>query len=63
MPKELTALRLDPELLDAMRRVKAREGIPMAVQVDFALRKWLSGKGALKVRTATKARKGEAAHG
>ena len=62
MPKELTALRLDPELLDAMRRVKAQEGIPITTQIEFALRKWLTGKGALKARTATKARKG-ASHG
>lgn len=62
MRKELTALRLDPDLLAALRHVKAREGIPIAVQVDFALRKWLTAKGALKARKKTKARKG-ASHG
>lgn len=58
MPKELTALRLDPELLAALRRVKAHDGIPIAVQVDFALRKWLTARGALKTARTTKARKG-----
>ena len=59
MPKTLTALRLDPDLLDAMRRVKAQEGIPMAVQVDFACREWLKRKG-VKVggRRASPTKKG-----
>ena len=60
MPKILTALRLEPELLDALRRVKAHDGIPIAVQVDFALRKWLTARGALKARSTTKAKKGGA---
>ena len=48
MSKKLIALRLDPDLLAATRRVKAHDGIPIAVQVDFALRKWLTARGALK---------------
>jgi hypothetical protein len=47
MPKELTALRLDAELLAAMRRVKGREGIPITTQIEFALREWLKARGAL----------------
>jgi hypothetical protein len=62
MAKELTALRLDAELLEAMRRVRAQEGIPITTQIEFALHKWLTAKGALKARTATKARK-RASHG
>jgi hypothetical protein len=37
------------ELLDVMRELKNREGIPMAVQVDKALRDWLDRRG-LKVK-------------
>jgi hypothetical protein len=37
-------------LLDVMRELKDREGIPMAVQVDKALRDWLDRRG-LKVKT------------
>jgi len=53
MAKELTALRLDADLLAAMRRVKAREGIPITTQIEFAARKWLTARGALKARTGT----------
>lgn len=28
-----------------MRAVKAKEGIPVAVQIDFAVRAWLKKKG------------------
>ena len=45
IPKEMTTIRLHPELLDAMRQVKDRQGIPIAVQVDFAVREWLERKG------------------
>ena len=44
-PKELTAFRMAPELMKAMRAVKAKEGIPVAVQIDFAVRAWLKKKG------------------
>ncbi|MGE0450223.1 MAG: hypothetical protein AB7Q29_11645 [Vicinamibacterales bacterium] len=44
-PKEMTTIRIAPELLDAMRQLKDGEGIPMAVQVDRALREWLPKRG------------------
>jgi hypothetical protein len=44
-PKQMTTIRLRPELLDRMREVKTREGIPIAVQVDFAVREWLERRG------------------
>jgi len=43
--KELTAFRMAPELMAALRAVKAKEGIPVAVQIDFAVREWLKRKG------------------
>ncbi len=48
-PKELTAFRVDPDVMKALRAVKARTGLPIAVQVDFALRAWLRSKGAMKM--------------
>ena len=54
-PKELTAFRMAPELMEALRAVKAKEGIPVAVQVDFAVRAWLKKKGvAFEAGTARK---------
>jgi hypothetical protein len=47
-PKETTALRLDQELLDAMRRVKESEGIPVTTQIEMAVREWLTKRGSIK---------------
>lgn len=44
-PKELTAFRVDSEIMDGLRRVKDRDGVPLSVQVDRALRAWLEKKG------------------
>jgi hypothetical protein len=44
-PKELTAFRMAPEIMEALRAIKAKEGIPVAVQIDFAIRDWLQRKG------------------
>ena len=43
--KELTAFRMAPELMAALRAIRDREGIPVAVQVDFAVRDWLKRRG------------------
>jgi hypothetical protein len=34
-----------PELMEAMRAVKEKDGIPIAVQMDRAVREWLKKKG------------------
>ena len=44
-PKEMTAFRIEPELMDGLRRVKDRDGVPFSIQVDRALRAWLKKKG------------------
>jgi uncharacterized protein (DUF4415 family) len=44
-PKEATALRLDPDLLAAMRAHKARVGIPVTVQIEKAVAEWLAKQG------------------
>jgi hypothetical protein len=52
-PKELTAFRVDPELMEALRLVKERDGIPIAEQVRRGLQMWFDSKG-VKVKTARK---------
>jgi hypothetical protein len=56
-PKELTAFRIDPEIMDGLRRVKDRDGIPLSIQVDRALRAWLERKDrTLKARSTASER-------
>jgi hypothetical protein len=55
-PKELTAFRIEPEIMDALRRVKDRDGVPLSVQVDRALRAWLDKKGVPVDKPKTSAR-------
>ena len=45
MPKKLTAFLLDPEMLDALRAIKRRDGIPMGEQVRRALAVWIASRG------------------
>ena len=47
-PKQPTALRLDTELLAAMRQVKERDGIPITTQIEKAVGEWLAKRGAIK---------------
>ena len=44
-PKELTAFRVEADIMEGLRRVKDRDGVPLSVQVDRALRAWLDKKG------------------
>ena len=46
--KQLTALRLDADLLEAMRRLQERDGISFSEQMRRALRPWLESKGVIK---------------
>jgi hypothetical protein len=46
-PKELTAFRVEADIMDALRRVKERDGVPLSVQLDRALRAWLKDKRVL----------------
>lgn len=45
-PKELTAFRLDPSLLESLRVVKARDGIRISEQVRQAIVEWLERRHA-----------------
>jgi hypothetical protein len=51
MTKEATALRLDRDLLHAMREYKQREGIPVTVQIEKAVTAWLSKRGVVVKKT------------
>jgi hypothetical protein len=52
-PKELTAFRMDPELMAGLRAVKERDGIPLSVQIHRAVEAWLASKG-VKTKTANR---------
>jgi hypothetical protein len=55
-PKEMTAFRIEPEIMEGLRRVKDRDGVPLSVQVDRALRAWLEKKGVPVDKPKTSAR-------
>ena len=61
-PKQMTAFRLEPDIIDGLNRVKDRDGIPFSVQVDRALRAWLDKKGvtlkAARAASGTRKRSG-----
>ena len=48
LAKQLTALRLDGDLLEAMRRLQERDGISFSEQMRRAIRPWLESKGVIK---------------
>ena len=51
-PKELTAFRVEADIMEGLRRVKDRDGVPLSVQVDRALRAWLEKQGVIVGRAA-----------
>jgi len=46
--KTQTAFRIDPDILEGLRLVKERDGMPFSEQVRRALRVWLETKGVAK---------------
>lgn len=44
-PKTATTYRIDDEILEALRALKERDGIPVSEQVRRALLMWLDSKG------------------
>ena len=59
MRRELTAFYMDPDVLEALRRLKAETGAPIGETVRRAVRAWLEGRGHLKAdrkRAATRKR-------
>ncbi len=43
--KTQTGFRIDPEVLDGLRAVRERDGVPVSEQVRRALAAWLETKG------------------
>lgn len=52
-PKEPTAFRMAADVMAGLRAVKERDGVPMSVQIDRALRVWLESKG-VKTQAASR---------
>ena len=50
MPREQTAFRLDQDLMNGLRAVKERDGVPISEQVRRAVRVWLEAKGAMPTK-------------
>jgi len=46
--RKIATFRLDDELLEGLRAVQERDGIPPSEQARRAVRKWLEEKGVLK---------------
>jgi len=46
--KQITAFRLDPDILGAMKKLQERDGISFSEQARRALRPWLESEGVLK---------------
>ena len=53
--KQNTALRLDKDLLAAMRKVKDTDGIPVTTQIEMAVRAWLKKTRGIVVKKRTSA--------
>ena len=49
--KALTALRIDPDLLEAMRELKERRGVPVTTQFELAARAWLKREYGISVKS------------
>ncbi|OFV90045.1 MAG: hypothetical protein A3H95_16805 [Acidobacteria bacterium RIFCSPLOWO2_02_FULL_64_15] len=52
-PKTASTYRIDDELLDALREVKERDGIPQSEQIRRAILMWVESKG-VKVKAASR---------
>jgi hypothetical protein len=46
--RKVTTFRIDEDLMEAMQRLQARDGIPLSEQIRRALRPWLEEKGVIK---------------
>ena len=58
--KKTAAYRLNPALLDAMRAMKDRDGVPMAVQIERAVEVWLKKRGIIvKAERGTRGKRGQ----
>jgi hypothetical protein len=59
LTRKIATFRLDDELLEGLKAVQERDGIPPSEQARRAIRMWLEAKGVLKAerkRAATRKR-------
>ena len=47
-PRRVSTFRIDDELIDGLRQVWERDGVPPSEQVRRAIRMWLESKGVIK---------------
>jgi len=47
-PRRVSTFRIDDELIDGLREVWERDGVPPSEQVRRAIRTWLESKGVIK---------------
>jgi len=50
--KKQTGFRIEPEILDGLKAVKERDGVPISEQVRRALTAWLIDRGVTKTDRA-----------
>jgi hypothetical protein len=46
--RRVATFRVDDDVLEAMRRLQERDGMPLSEQIRRALRPWLESKGVMK---------------
>jgi len=61
VPKRLATFRIDEDLLDGLREVWERDGVPVSEQVRRAIRSWLKSKGIAEKAARPRARTRERA--
>jgi Arc/MetJ-type ribon-helix-helix transcriptional regulator len=57
MATKITSIRLDDEIMEGLRLVQERDGVPQSEQIRRALRAWLVQRGVLEEASKKTARK------
>lgn len=50
-PQRQTSIRIDEDIMDALKAIHERDGIPQSEQIRRALRSWIEGRGAPPPKT------------
>lgn len=53
-PKKPYTLKIDPELIEALREIKERDGIAESEQIRRGIQLWLESKGSSKKKAASR---------
>lgn len=57
MPRIATTYRIDDDILEGLRQVRERDGVPVSEQVRRALTAWLAEKGVSQKKKPSKSKK------